>query len=95
MLEYRETERGRILSAGYPAVEDLIDSENFEAINNTFERAYQQLEVIAKQRKGGLKRGREARQAMKSIELVMDLLSELLAIKYRLQGLAKVQKKSP
>lgn len=93
MLEYRDTARGRILSAGYPAVEDLIDSENFEALNNTFEQAYQQLEAIAKQRKGGLKRGREARQAMKSIELVMDLLSELLAIKYRLQGLAKATKK--
>ncbi|MBI4237074.1 MAG: hypothetical protein HY696_01490 [Deltaproteobacteria bacterium] len=91
MPEPRETTRGPLRSAGYPAVEDLIDSEAFDPVNQAFESAYQQLEGVARQ-KGGLKKSREARKAMRSIELVMDLLRELLTIKYQLADMAKAQK---
>lgn len=91
MLDVRETPTGKKLSAGYPAIEDLIDSEDFDGLNATFEKAYKALEDVARHKRG-LKKSREARKAMKSIERVMDLLRELLAIKYRLQ--ASMQKKA-
>ncbi len=86
MFTTRDTPRGKVLSAGYPAVEELIDSEQFEPLNQVFTTAYEQLDQLAKA-KGGLKTRKEAKKAMKSIEVVMDLLRELLAIKYRLQEL--------
>jgi predicted DNA-binding WGR domain protein len=70
--------------AGYPAVEKLIDTEDFDEINAAFEEAYTELFEMSK-RKKGLKTQREARKAMKSLELTLDLLRELLAIKYKLQ----------
>lgn len=70
--------------AGYPAVEKFIDTENFDGLNETFEEAYAELFEISKKRKG-LKTRREARKAMKALELTLDLFRELLAIKYKLQ----------
>lgn len=79
--------------AGYPAVEKLIDTEDFNEINAAFETAYGELLGIS-QKKKGMKTQREARRAMRSLELTMDLLRELLAIKYRLQEeAAKISKK--
>ncbi len=93
MLTPRDTPKGKILSAGYPAVEDLIESEDFAAINAVFEKAYQDLEAIARQ-KGGLgRKSREAKKSIQAIEIVMDLMKELLAIKYRLQSMAQPQTK--
>ncbi|GEM_PF-3203915 len=91
MLQYRDTPTGQVVSAGYPTVEDLIDSENFDVINKTFEAAYQQLEGLARH-KGGMKKSEDVRRAMVSIETVMDLLRELLSIKYQLQALNAGQK---
>lgn len=84
MLETVERDGKMVLSAGYPAVERLIDSEEFDEINTTFEIAYARLEGIDK-KKRGLKKGRDAKKAMLAIEHVMDLFKELLEIKYRLQ----------
>lgn len=70
--------------AGYPAIERLIDTEEFEEINAAFETAYAELYDISK-RKKGIKTQREAKKAMKALELTMELFRELLAIKYRLQ----------
>lgn len=70
--------------AGYPAVERLIDTEDFNELNAAFETAYGDLMDIAKHKKG-LKTQKEAKKAMRSLELTMELLRELLAIKYRLQ----------
>lgn len=70
--------------AGYPAIERLIDTENFDQINAAFETAYNELYDISK-RKRGIKTQREAKKAMKALELTMELFRELLAIKYRLQ----------
>lgn len=81
------------MSAGYPAVEDLIDSEDFDRVNETFERAYNELDKMS-QSKGGLKSKNEVRSAMKAIENVMDLLRELLSIKYRLQSMGQGDEKT-
>lgn len=92
MLMTRDTPKGKLLSAGYPAVEDLIDSENFSAVNATFEKAYQELEATARHKGGIGRKSGDAKKAMKSIEIVMELLKELLAIKYRLQSMVEPQK---
>lgn len=78
--------------AGYPEVERLIDTEDFEDLNAAFEAAYAELADIAK-RKKGFKTKSDARKIMKALELTMDLFRELLAIKYRLQEEAARQAK--
>jgi len=69
---------------GYPRVEKLIETEDFTEINQVFEKAYTELAETARHKKG-LKKSRDAKKVMKSMELVMDLFRELLAIKYQLQ----------
>ncbi|HPQ81301.1 MAG TPA: hypothetical protein PLZ86_06205 [bacterium] len=86
------TEKNRYGQSGYPAVEKLIDTEDFTELNSAFESAYGELMEISKRRKG-LKTQRDAKRAMRSLELTMELLRELLAIKYRLQE--EAEKKSP
>jgi hypothetical protein len=82
-------------TAGYPEIERLIDTEDFSEVNKQFQEAYDKLDEIAKHKRG-LKKSREARKAMKAIELTMDLFRELLTIKYRLQDIAaQKQTKTP
>lgn len=88
MLETQETTKGKKLSAGYPAIEKLIDSENFDEVNAIFEKAYNELKEASKVKRG-LKKSREAKKAIKSIELMMNLFKELLEIKYKLQAMLK------
>lgn len=77
---------------GYPNVEKLIDSEDFSEINKSFETAYNELSEIAR-KKSGYGKGKDSKTAMKSLELVMDLLRDLLALKYKLQIEAKAENK--
>jgi hypothetical protein len=88
MLDTRQTEKGPVLSAGYPAVERLIDTEDFSEINQIFEKAYKDLDQVARSKRG-LKKSREAKKAQRSIELVMALFKELLEIKYRINAMLK------
>jgi len=88
MLDTRQTEKGPVLTAGYPAVEKLIETEDFSEINSVFEKAYNDLSEVARVKRG-LKKSREAKKAMRSIELVMTLFKELLEIKYRINALLK------
>lgn len=82
-------------TAGYPEIEHLIDTEDFSEVNQQFQEAYDKLEEVAKHKRG-LKKSREAKKAMKAIELTMDLFRELLTIKYRLQDMAaSKQAKTP
>ena len=74
------------------AIEQLIDSEDFTDVNEEFERAYNELDEIAR-KKSGIGKGKDAKKAMKSLELVMDLLRDLLAVKYKLQENAKKTEK--
>lgn len=70
--------------AGYPFIEKLIDTEDFDAINLAFEDAYAELYEVSR-RKKGFKAKSDTKKVMRAMELTMDLLRELLAIKYRLQ----------
>ncbi len=78
--------------AGYPAVEKLIDTEDFDELNEAFEVAYAELIEISKKKKG-LKTRSDSKKAMKALELTLDLFRELLAIKYKLQEEAEKAKK--
>jgi hypothetical protein len=69
--------------AQFPEIEKLIDSEDFSKINQSLTAAYEELEKVSKAR-GGMGKSRDAKKAMKAIERVMDLLRELLKVKYRL-----------
>lgn len=79
--------------AGYPAVEKLIDTEDFDELNEAFEAAYAELFEISRKKKG-LKARRDAKKAMKALELTLDLFRELLAIKYKLQEEAEKAQRS-
>lgn len=65
----------------YPAIEKLIDSEDFGVFNGNYGRAYEELEKISKRK--GLGASRNAKKAMKAIENVMDLMKYLLRLKYQ------------
>ena len=86
MVRPIEPTRGKpeFLRASYPAVEGLIETEDFSELNAVFEAAYAELLAITK-RKKGFKTQRDAKKVMKALELTLDLLRELLAIKYHLQ----------
>ena len=77
---------------GYPNIEKLIDSEDFNGVNQAFLQAYKQLEKIFREKKG-LKGPKEAKKAMAALEKVAELLKELLQVKYRLQEQAQKGKK--
>ena len=69
--------------AQFPEIEKLIETEDFDKINKSFTATYEELEKIAKGR-GGLGKSRDAKKAMKAIERVMDLMRELLKLKYQM-----------
>lgn len=79
-------------SLGYPHIEKLIDSEDFNQINKTFKETYEKLEKVAKAKRG-LGKGNEAKKGMRALEKCSELLKELLQIKYRLQEELKKQAK--
>ena len=70
------------LEVQYPAIEKLIDSEDFNQINKNFTKVYKELEDMGKG--GGLKKSGQTRKAMVALEKVMDLLREILKLKYQL-----------
>ncbi len=75
---------------GYPRIERLIDTEEFDSVNKSFASAYGELEKVARQ-KAGLGKAKQAKKAMRTYELVMDLLKELLKLKYQMQEALKQQ----
>lgn len=86
----QQPDRPKGPTAGYPEIECLIDSEDFSEINVKFKEAYDKLEELSRHKRG-LKKSREAKKAMKALDLVMDLFRELLTIKYRLQEIVAAQ----
>lgn len=69
---------------GYPQIEGLLETEQFEKINKSFADAYERLEKIKKDRSGGLKKQKAAQKAMQAYELTTKLINELLQIKYQI-----------
>jgi len=79
-------------SMGYTRVEQLIETEDFAEVNEAFEVAYAELgSLVGKSR--SIKKGKDAKKAMKAMELTMDLFRELLEIKYQLQAMQAEQQK--
>lgn len=76
------------ITAGYPRIEMLIESEKFDEVNKSFGVAYEELQKIAKN-KTGLGKGKTAKKAMRAYELAMDLFKELLKIKYQMMEVLK------
>ena len=76
------------LTAGYPRIEKLIETEDFDAVNKSFAVSFEELQKIAKQ-KSGLGKGKAAKKAMRSYELTMDLFKELLKLKYQMMEVLK------
>ena len=77
----------------YPAIEKLVDSEDFEALNASYGKAYDELEKLAKEK--GVGGSRDAKKAMRALERVMDLLKYLLRLKYELLAAQQGGEKSP
>lgn len=77
----------------FPEIEKLIETEDFDKINKSFTSAYEELEKVSKGK--GMGKTQEARKAMKAIERVMDLLRDLLKLKYKMMegGAESRQKK--
>ena len=75
-------------SMGYPRVEQLVDSEDFSDVNEAFEVAYAELGTLVSKSRS-IKKGKDAKKAMKAMELTMDLFRDLLEIKYQLQEMQK------
>ncbi len=76
------------LTAGYPRIEKLVESEDFDAVNKSFGSTYEELQKISKQ-KSGLGKGKLAKKAMRAYELAMDLFKELLKLKYQMMEVLK------
>lgn len=85
-------DKEEVLTAGYPRIEQLIESEDFTQVNSSFAKAYEELEKIAKS-KSGLGKGKSAKKALKAYEKTMDLFKELLKLKYQMLEAAKKAEK--
>lgn len=71
-------------SAGYPIIEKLIETEDFNKVNKTISASYDTLERMQKNKTGGLKRQKAVRQALKSYDLTIDLIRYLLKTKHEM-----------
>ena len=79
------------LTAGYPRIEKLIETEQFDEVNASFGKAYEELQQIAIS-KSGLGKGKAAKKALKAYELTLDLFKELLKLKYQMLEVAEQEK---
>ena len=68
---------------GYPRIERLLDTEEFEPVNQTFAKSYEELEKVARQ-KAGLGKAKQAKKCMRAFELTTELFKELLKLKYQM-----------
>jgi|APSaa5957512535_1039671.scaffolds.fasta_scaffold249987_2 hypothetical protein len=82
---------------GYDHIEELIETEQFDGINKSFSDAYDKLETLMKDATAPLKKKKGAQKAIKSYELTVELINELLIIKKEMlkhrEQEAKKQKK--
>lgn len=78
---------------GYPLIEKLLETEDFDRINKSFSETYKKLEKIFQDNSQGLKRQKEARNAMTAYEYTTGLIRELLKVKYEILEQQKSQSK--
>lgn len=79
-------------SLGYPIMEQLLESEQFDAVNTSFSQGYEKLEKIMNDRSAGLKKQKEAEGSLKAYELTVELIKELLQIKREIVKNQQAQK---
>lgn len=84
----------KTIDLGYPHVEKLLESEDFNAVNQSFNEAFKKLESTFNDSSAGLKKQKAAQKAMKAYELTTGLMNELLQIKYEIKKARKNEKKS-
>lgn len=68
----------------FPALERLMETEEFDDLNRTFIEAYDTLEKISLAKnatKSGIEKKRSARKIMRALELTMNLLRDFLQVK--------------
>ncbi|MBU0505187.1 MAG: hypothetical protein ABII18_10665 [bacterium] len=78
---------------GYPTIEKLLETEEFQKINESFGQAYSKLEAISQDSSAGLKKKKAATKAMQAYELTTELLNELLKIKYQIVQMRQAEAK--
>lgn len=72
----------------YPEIEALVAAGEFKVINASFKEMHGKLDHIIKE-SSGFGRGSQAKKAMKSLELTVDLLRHLLQVKETLAKQAR------
>lgn len=82
--EEEDDDEAKVISH-FPSIESLLESEDFSKVNQSFTEVHESLEKISRGR-GGMGKTAEARKAMKAIERVMDLLRDLLKLKYQMNS---------
>ncbi len=80
-----EEEAEKRVVSQFPSIEALLECEDFSKVNKNFAEVHEALEKINRSR-GGLGKSTDVRKALKAIERVMDLLRELLKIKYQMNS---------
>lgn len=80
---------------GYPMIEKLLDSENFETVNKSFAEAYQNLEKKAQDKSLGLAGRKKVKQAMQAYELTVELIRQLVGLKYEMMKAQKASGAAP
>lgn len=78
---------------GYPLIEKLLETEEFDRINKSFSDTYKRLEKIFQDGSQGLKKQKDARKAMEAYEYTTGLIRELLKVKYEILEQQKSQSK--
>lgn len=85
------TNKAQKQSLGYPLIEELLETENFDRLNESFGESYKKLEKIMMDNSEGLKKQKEARKAMEAYELTTELIKELLKVKYQILQAQKAE----
>lgn len=67
--------------AGYPMIENLLETEDFARVNKSFAEAYQNLEKKVADKSLGLSGRKKVKQAMQAYELTVELIRQLVGLK--------------
>lgn len=74
-----------VFSLQFPEIEHLLESSDLEKVNKSFAPSYEALEKLARGGKG-IGKTRDARKAMKAIEITLDLFREFFRLKQQGKG---------
>lgn len=89
----REQKKQENQSLGYPLIEEMLETEDFKRVNQSFSASFQKLERIFHDHASGIKKQKEARKAMEAYEYTVELVKELLKLKYQVEEEQKKNQK--